>query len=188
LPSLLESAFLGLFLFGEKRLGPRWHWVAAFMVFFGSWLSGYFIIATDAWMQHPVAYEIAADGAAHLTGFWGLLFNPWAGWMYVHNMSGALITGAFVMMAVGAFYLLSARQAAFGRLFLRTGLVAAVVACLFQAFPSGDQQSKMVAFKQPVTMAAMEGLFNNEAGAPLVIIGQPTRSTRRCCRRAPMRP
>jgi cytochrome d ubiquinol oxidase subunit I len=169
----LESAFLGLFLFGEKRLGPRWHWLAAFMVFFGSWLSGYFIIATDAWMQHPVAYTIAADGSAHLTSFWGLLFNPWAGWMYVHNMSGALITGAFVMMAVGAFYLLTAKQAEFGRLFLRTGLIAAVIACLFQSFPSGDQQGKMVAFEQPVTMAAMEGLFNNERGAPLVIIGQP---------------
>jgi cytochrome bd ubiquinol oxidase subunit I len=175
----LESAFLGLFLFGEKRLGPRWHWVAAFMVFFGSWLSGYFIIATDAWMQNPVAYEIAADGSAHLTSFWGLLFNPWAGWMYVHNMSGALVTGAFVMMAVGAFYLLTARQADFGRLFLRTGLVAAVFACLFQAFPSGDRQGKMVASKQPVTLAAMEGLFNNEAGAPLVIIGQPNTAEQR---------
>ncbi|MEN3334176.1 MAG: cytochrome bd ubiquinol oxidase subunit, partial [Blastocatellia bacterium] len=169
----LESAFLGLFLFGEKRLGPRWHWFAAFMVFFGSWLSGYFIIATDAWMQHPVAHTIAADGSAHLASFWGLLLNPWAGWMYVHNMSGALITGAFVMMAVGAFYLLTARQVEFGRLFVRTGLIAGVIACLFQSFPSGDQQSKMVAHKQPVTMAAMEGLFNNEQGAPLVIIGQP---------------
>lgn len=169
----LESAFLGLFLFGEKRLGPRWHWAAAFMVFFGSWLSGYFIIATDAWMQHPVAYTLAADGSAHLSSFWGLLFNPWAGWMYVHNMSGAVITGAFVMMAVGAFYLLTARQAEFGRLFVRTGLIAGLVACLFQAFPSGDQQSKMVAYKQPVTMAAMEGVFNTEPGAPMVIIGQP---------------
>ena len=52
----LESAFLGLFLFGEKRLGKWGHWGAAFMVFLGSWLSGFFIIATDAWMQHPEAY------------------------------------------------------------------------------------------------------------------------------------
>jgi cytochrome d ubiquinol oxidase subunit I len=58
----LESSFLGLFLFGEKRLGPRAHWFTAFMVFAGSWLSGYFIIATDAWMQHPVAYTVAEDG------------------------------------------------------------------------------------------------------------------------------
>ena len=60
----LESAFLGLFLYGEKRLSPRMHWFAAFMVFVGSWLSGYFIVATDAWMQHPVGYE--HDGGRHI--------------------------------------------------------------------------------------------------------------------------
>ncbi len=56
----LESAFLGLFLYGEKRLSPRAHWLGGLLVFLGSWLSGYFIVATDAWMQHPVAYALAA--------------------------------------------------------------------------------------------------------------------------------
>src|SRR6266705_3468256 len=81
----LESAFLGLFLYGEKRLGRWGHWWAAFLVFFGSWLSGYFIIATNAWMQHPVAFAIAADGSVHLDNYWGLIFNPWAAWQYAHN-------------------------------------------------------------------------------------------------------
>ena len=58
----LESSFLGLFLYGEKRLGPKLHWLSAFLVFLGSWLSGYFIIATNAWMQHPVGYEIGPTG------------------------------------------------------------------------------------------------------------------------------
>ena len=58
----LESSFLGLFLFGEKRLGPNGHWFAAFMVFLGSWLSGYLIVATDAWMQNPVAYRLGPHG------------------------------------------------------------------------------------------------------------------------------
>src|ERR1043166_7539996 len=71
----LESSFLGLFLFGEKRFGQKIHLFAAVIVFVGSWLSGYFIIVTDAWMQHPVGYELAADGTAHLTSFWALLFN-----------------------------------------------------------------------------------------------------------------
>src|SRR5438874_1057763 len=96
----LESAFVGLFLFGEKRLGRAGHWLAAFMVFAGSWLSGYFIIATDAWMQHPVAYTVGEDGSAQLSSFWGLLLNPWAGWQYIHNMGGAVVTGAIVMAAV----------------------------------------------------------------------------------------
>ncbi len=169
----LESAFLGLFLYGEKRLGQKWHWFSAFMVFVGSWLSAYFIIVTDAWMQHPVGYTIAADGSAHLTSFWALLFNPWVGWQYLHNMGGAVITGAFVMAAVGAFYVLSRRQEEYGRIFLRLGVTAAVIASVFQIFPSGDGQGKMVALHQPATLAAMEGLFKTEKGAPIAIVGQP---------------
>src|SRR5882762_1992656 len=93
----LESAFLGLFLFGERRLGPKGHWWAGFLVFVGSWLSGFFIIAANAWMQHPVAYTRLADGSFQVTSFWGVLLNPWAQIQYAHTMSGAVITGAFVM-------------------------------------------------------------------------------------------
>src|ERR1051326_7407707 len=81
----LESAFLGLFLYGEKRLGKLGHWVAGLLVFLGSWLSGFFIVATDAWMQHPVAYATAIDGSVQLQSFWALVLNPWAWWQYVHN-------------------------------------------------------------------------------------------------------
>ena len=169
----LESSFLGLFLYGEKRFGQKWHLVSAILVFLGSWLSGYFIIVTDAWMQHPVGYEIAADGTAHLNSFWSLLSNPWAFWQYIHNMGGAVVTGSFVMAAVGAFYLLSRRQEEYGRLFLKMGVTAALVSSVFQVFPSGDGHGKMVAHHQPVTLAAMEGLFNTEAGAPIVLVGQP---------------
>ena len=106
----LESSFLGLFLFGEKRLGPRAHWFAGFLVFLGSWLSGFFIVATDAWMQHPVGYALGPHGEILLTSFWALLLNPWLLWQYLHNMIGAVVTGSFVMAAVGAFYLLVKRQ------------------------------------------------------------------------------
>jgi cytochrome d ubiquinol oxidase subunit I len=169
----LESSFLGLFLFGEKRFGQKVHWLAAFMVFAGSWLSGYFIIVTDAWMQHPVGFELAADGTAHLTSFWALLNNEWAFWQYLHNMGGALVTGSFVMAAVGAFYLLSRKQEEYGRLFLKMGVTAAVIASFFQLFPTGDRHGKLVTDYQPVTLAAMEGLFRTETGASIVLIGQP---------------
>jgi cytochrome d ubiquinol oxidase subunit I len=169
----LESSFLGIFLFGEKKFGPRVHWLSAFMVFAGSWISGFFIIVTGAWMQHPVGYEIAADGTAHLTSFRALMSNEWAFWQYLHNMGGAVITGAFAMAAVGAFYLLSGRQVEYGRLFLRAGVIAAAAASLLQLFPSGDQQGRLVTENQPATLAAMEGLFNTEAGAGIVLVGQP---------------
>src|SRR6266853_6551213 len=73
----LESAFLGLFVYGEERLGPRLHWFTALCAFVGSWLSGFFIIATDAWMQHPVGYTAGKDGAIVLSSLVSLLTNPW---------------------------------------------------------------------------------------------------------------
>ncbi len=169
----LESAFLGLFLYGEKRLSPKAHWLSAVAVFVGSWLSGYFIIATDAFMQHPVGYFKAADGSLQLASFWDFVLNPWAGWQYAHNMCGAAITGAFIMTAVGAFYLLSGKWATHARIFVRAGVIAGCVFSVLQIFPTGDGQGKMVADQQPVTLAAMEGLFQGQSGAPLVIVGQP---------------
>ncbi len=175
----LESTFLGLFLFGEKRLGPRGHWFAAFMVFVGSWLSGYLIIATDAWMQHPVGYSIGPNGEILLASFWALLLNPWALWQYAHNMCGSVITACFVMASVGAYYLIVGKHEPYARSFLRVAVIVGVIASLVQLFPTGDAQGKMVALHQPVTLAAMEGLFNTEQGAPLVIIGQPDMEKRR---------
>ncbi|MBX2991076.1 MAG: cytochrome ubiquinol oxidase subunit I [Bacteroidetes bacterium] len=175
----LESSFLGLFLFGEKKLGPRLHFLSAFMVFAGSWLSGYFIIATNAWMQHPVAYEIAADGSVALTSFWGLLFNPWILWQYTHTMIGSVVTASFAVAAVGAFYLLAHRNEEYGKIFVRTGVIAGIISTILVAFPTGDGQVKNVLNHQPVTFAAMEGLFETQEGAPLVLIGQPDMERRK---------
>jgi cytochrome d ubiquinol oxidase subunit I len=169
----LESSFLGIFLYGEKRFGQKLHLLAAVMLFIGAWLSGYFIIVTDAWMQHPVGFEIAADGSAHLTSFWALLVNEWAFWQYLHNMFGACVTGSFVMAAVGAYYVLARKQEEFGRLFLRMGIGGALIASCIQVFPTGDRSGQLVARYQPATLAAMEGLFNTEEGAAITLIGQP---------------
>ncbi|HUO26964.1 MAG TPA: cytochrome ubiquinol oxidase subunit I [Candidatus Aquilonibacter sp.] len=169
----LESAFLGLFLYGERRLGPKGHWWSAVAVFLGSWLSGFFIIATDAWMQHPVGYAKAADGTVQLASFWELIFNPWAWWQYAHNMSGAVITGAFVMASVGSFYLLWGKFQEYGKVFVKVGVVAGLIFTILQLFPTGDAQGRMIAEDQPVTLAAMEALFVGQPGAPLVLIGQP---------------
>ena len=169
----LESSFIGLFLFGERRLGPKGHWVASLLVFLGSWLSGYFIVVTDAWMQHPIAHQVMPDGSVQLSSFEALLTNPWALWQYVHTMGGAVVTGAVVMASVGAFYVLSGRAIEHGRLFLRVGVIAGCLFSVLQLFPTGDRQGLMVAQNQPPTLAAMEAVFTTEPGAPLVLIGQP---------------
>ena len=175
----LESAFLGLFLYGEKRLSPRAHWWSAMAVFLGSWLSGFFIILTDAFMQHPVGYSKAVDGSLQLSSFWELILNPWAWWQYAHNMSGAVITGSIVMASVGAFYLLWEKFATHARIFVRVGVVSGLIFSVLQLFPTGDGQGRMIALNQPATLAAMEALFVSQPGAPLIILGQPNLNERK---------
>jgi len=175
----MESTFLGLFLYGEKRLGRWGHWWAGFMGFLGSWLSGFFIIATNAWQQHPVAYRVAEDGAIQLSSFWGLLLNPWLIWQYTHNMSGSMVTASFVMAALGAFYSLAHKHEEQARLFVTVGTIAGILFSTLILFPTGDRQGKMLAEHQPVTLAAMEALFETKQGAPLIIIGQPDVEERR---------
>jgi cytochrome d ubiquinol oxidase subunit I len=173
----LESAFLGLFLYGEKRLSKVMHWFSAVMVFVGSWVSGFFIIVTDAWMQHPVAYDRLPNGQFEVLSFWQLLLNPWGLLQYMHNMTGAVITGSFVMAAVGAFYLLERRREDYARTFLKVGVIAGFVSSILIIFPTGDLAGKYVAHNQPAAIAAMEGLFHTEAGAGMVLMGQPNEET-----------
>jgi len=169
----LESTFLGLFIYGEKQLSPKMHWVTAFLVFLGSWLSGFFIIATDAWMQHPVGYKVEPNGSIMLDSFSRLIGNPWILWQYLHNMIAAVVTGSFVMASIGAYYQLMGKFGEHARIFLRTGVVAGAIAVAALMFPTGDGQGRMVTENQPITLAAMEGLFDTINGAPIAILGQP---------------
>jgi cytochrome d ubiquinol oxidase subunit I len=173
----LESAFLGLFLFGEQVFGQRMHWFSALMVWIGTWASGGFIIASNAWMQHPVGYTIASNGRLHLTNYWAVLFNPWIVAQYMHTMSGAVITGSFVMAGLGAYYLLAQQHIDQGKLFVTLGVIVGLIASIIQLFPSGDMEGRQVAFNQPTKLAAMEGLFKTERGAGIVILGQPNTVT-----------
>ncbi len=175
----LESTFLGLLIFGEKRLGEWAHWFSAVAVFAGSWLSGFFIIATDAWMQNPVGYRMGVGGLFELSSLRELIFNPWIFWQYLHNMTGSVVTASFVMAAVGAFYLLTDTKNVYGRTFVRLGVTAGFVSSALMVFPTGDGQGKMVANHQQVTLAAMEGLFDTTNGAPIAVIGQPDTDKRK---------
>ncbi len=172
-----ESAFLGIFLYGDKRFGEKIHLLSSIMLLFGSWLSGYFIIVTNAFMQHPIGYGVAKNGSLYLNQFWAYLLNPWALWEYAHNMTATVITASFVVAAVGAFYLLLGRHKKSAAVFLKVALVSGLIASLIQIFPTGDGQGKMVATYQKPTLAAMEGKFHTGNNADLVILGQPDVST-----------
>jgi cytochrome bd ubiquinol oxidase subunit I len=175
----LESSFLGLLVFGERRLGRRGHFLAAVALFAGSWLSGYFIICTNAFMQHPVGHAVAADGTLVLADFWAFLLNPWALAQYAHNMVASVVTASFVVAAIGAYYALQGVHPDHAPRFLRLGVGAGLVSSVLVAFPTGDQQAKLVARHQPVALAAMEGHFESETGAGIVMIGQPNVLERR---------
>ena len=174
---ILESSFLGLFLFGEKRLGPKGHFAVAVALCLGSWLSGYFIIVTNAFMQHPVGYKLGNDGILHLANFVEYLCNPWAA--AVNNMMASVITASFVVSAVGAYWSLLGRHSDHAAICLRVGVIAGLLSCLLVAFPAGDGHGKLLAKHQPVTLAAMEGLFDSGPYAELAIIGQPNVAARK---------
>src|ERR671921_843310 len=148
----LESAFVGLFLFGEHRFGQRVHWFSSLMVFLGTWASGYFIITTNAWVQHPVGYKTLSSGNIELDNYWAVLLNSWTFAQYAHNMGGAVVCGSFVMAGLGAFYVLGRRHEEYGRVFLRVGIVVGVLASLWLLFPSGhfsSDQAGIVLVGQP---------------------------------------
>jgi cytochrome d ubiquinol oxidase subunit I len=175
----LESAFIGTLIWGEKRLGPRYHFLAAVGVALGSWLSGYFILVTNAFMQHPAGYRVEANGLLATTSFSAYLLNPWAWVQFLHNQTAALVTGSFVVTAVGALYTLRRLHPIQAPLYLRAGTLTGLVASLLVAFPTGDQQAKMVGNHQPVTLAAMEGKFSGGPMAGVAVIGQPNVVARR---------
>jgi cytochrome d ubiquinol oxidase subunit I len=175
----LESAFLGIFLFGERTFGPRFHWFSAVLVWLGTWLSGGFIIATNAWMQHPVGYRVGQDGKFILHDYWSVLFNSWIVPQYMHTISGSVITGSFVLAGLGAYYLLIKQHVEYGKMFCTIGVIVGFLASAFQIFPSGDLEGRQVADNQPAKLAAMEGLFHTENGAGIAILGQPDMANQR---------
>ena len=175
----LESAMVGAVVWGERRLSPFSHFLATLGVALGSWLSAFFILVTNAFMQHPAGYEIAADGSLHLSDIAAYLLNPWAWIEFIHNQMAACVTGAFAVAAVGAFYVLKNVHREQARLYLKSGAVAGLLASVLTAFPTGDMQAKLVAKHQEVTLAAMEGRFESGGMAEITLIGQPNVPKRR---------
>jgi cytochrome d ubiquinol oxidase subunit I len=125
-------------------------------------------------MQNPVGYEILANGKFVLNNFGALFANPWLWPSYLHNQAASMVTSSFVVSGIGAFYILSKRNESYGKLFLKTGVVFGLFSSIIVAVPTGDLLAKNVVKYQPVTFAAMEGIFHTEKkGAEIVLIGQP---------------
>lgn len=168
----LESVFLGVLLCGKGKVSASFYAASAVALWFGSWLSGFFIVATDAWMQHPVGYAMAG-GRIELTSLTAVLLSSFAWFQYLHVLCGAMVAGSFIVAGIGAYYLLSQRELVLGQRFVRHGTIVAVIFSLLAVYPTGDRNGENVARYQPIKLAAMEGIFKSTKDAPLAIIGMP---------------
>lgn len=176
----LESGFLGLLLFGWERVGPRLHYFATWMVALGGHFSAIWIVIANSWMQTPTGYHITGEGIhrrAEIVDFWAMVFNPSSMTRLAHTLVGAWLAGAFLLISVGAFYLLRKRHQAFAKISLKVGLGIAAISLLLQLV-TGDQSGKIVAEHQPSKLAAFEGIFETQKNAPLYLFGIPNLETK----------
>jgi cytochrome d ubiquinol oxidase subunit I len=154
----LESTFLGLWIFGWNRLSPRLHLATIWIVVFGSWLSAYFILVANSWMQHPVGYKIV-DGEAQLTSVWALMSNEFALRALLHTLLAGLIFGSIVMLGVSCWHFLRRREVDLFRNAAKLALIVAVPATALQLVV-GNRFGEAVTSAQSMKIAASEAQWN----------------------------
>lgn len=168
----LESTFMGLLLFGEKRLSTRMQAVSAFMVAFGSTLSGFWIIVANSWQQTPAGYRELPGGGVELTDFGAAVFNPSTIPRYLHTIDAALVTGSFFMLGLSAWYILKGRHREVAQRSARLALIVAFVSSI-ALLAIGHGHAIQVGRTQPVKLAAFEGHFETGSNAPMLLFGIP---------------
>ncbi len=173
----LESTFLGVLLFGWNRFSKKTLWLSSLLVAIGSTLSAFWIIVANSWMQTPAGYKVVA-GRAELTDFFAAVFNPSTVPRFLHTLDACLITGAFFMLGISAWYLLKGRHVEFAGKSLKVSLVVGFVAAFLQVF-LGHYHAVQVTRTQPEKLAAFEGLFETQKAAPLLIFGIPDAESRK---------
>ena len=154
----LESTFFGLWIFGWNRLSPRLHLATLWIAVLGTWLSGYFILVANSWMQHPVGYKIV-DGEAQLTSVWALLSNDFALRAYLHTMLAGLIFGSIVVLGVCCWHFLRADEVELFRKAAKVALIVAVPVTALQLVV-GNRFGEAVTSAQSMKIAASEAQWN----------------------------
>ena len=168
----LEAGFLGVMLFGRERVGPTLHAFATLMVAFGTFLSAFWILSANSWMQTPAGYAINAQGQFVVTSWAEAIFNPSFPYRLVHMVLAAYLTTAFVVGAVGALHLLRDRRNAAARLMFSMAMGMATVVAPIQ-IAAGDAHGVNTLRYQPAKIAALEGDFETKSPDPLILFGLP---------------
>ena len=168
----LEAGFLGIMLFGMQRVGRGLHFLATLMVAFGTLFSAFWILSVNSWMQTPVGFGYNDVGQFIPLDWFEVIFNPSFPYRLVHMVLAAYLTTAFVVGGVGAWHLLRDRQNLGARtMFSMAMWMAAIVAPI--QIVAGDIHGLNTLQHQPAKIAAMEGHFETQAGAPLILFGLP---------------
>jgi cytochrome bd ubiquinol oxidase subunit I len=167
----LEATFLGIMLFGRGRVSDRVHLVATLMVAGGTTLSAFWILSLNSWMQTPTGYEII-DGRFHATSWLEVIFNPSFPYRLAHKLLASTLTASFLIAGLSAWQLLRDTANGGTRRALRASVLAAAVAIPLQIV-AGDLHGLNTLEHQPAKIAALEGIWHTEKGAPLTLIGWP---------------
>jgi cytochrome d ubiquinol oxidase subunit I len=169
----LEAGFLGLMLFGWEKVKPRTHYLSTILVTVGAHFSAVWIVIANSWMQTPAGFQVVGEGAskrAVITNLMDVYFNPSSVDRLIHTILGCYILGAFILISVGAYYILRNQYIKFGRFSLKLGLIAGVVCLTLMGF-SAHETARGVAENQPIKLAAMEGIYDTQSATPLTAIG-----------------
>ena len=169
----MESAFLGLYLFGRGKVSRGVHWFSILMVAVGSTISAFWIIVANSWQQTPAGY-VLQNGRAELTSFAEAVFNPSTLLRFHHTMGAAVVAGAFFVAGVAACLLLKSREVEVARRAMKVAVIVGLIAALLTLFPFGHMHGQQVARTQPEKFAALEGVYASQSGAPLAVFGFPT--------------
>jgi cytochrome d ubiquinol oxidase subunit I len=172
----LEAGFLGIMLFGHGRVSERVHMMATFFVAFGTTMSAFWILVLNSWMQTPAGHEIV-DGVFHVVSWPAVLFNPSFPYRFAHMLLASALTCAFLMAGLSAWQLLRGQSERSAPKVLRVGLTVAALLIPLQIFV-GDQHGLNTLEHQPAKIAAMEGVWQTEKGAPALLFGWPNAVTR----------
>lgn len=168
----LEASFLGIMLFGWNRVGPKLHFAATTIVAVGTLISAFWILSANSWMQTPQGFYKGPDGLLYPSSWWQIIFNPSFPYRFFHMVTAAYLTTAFAVAGVGAFYLWRQRHVQQARVMLGMAMIMAVFVAPAQLVV-GDMHGLNTLEHQPAKVAAMEGLWETERGAPLVLFGLP---------------
>jgi cytochrome d ubiquinol oxidase subunit I len=168
----LEAGFLGVMLFGEKRVGPGLHYFATLMVAVGTLISATWILSVNSWMQTPAGFSINAAGQFVAEDWWAVIFNPSFSYRFVHMVLAAYLTMAFVVGGIGAWHLLKDTTSRGARVMFSMAMWMAALVAPIQIF-AGDLHGLNTLEYQPAKIAAMEGHYDTHVGAPLILFGVP---------------